>query len=55
MNEEVFERHAVGSQIVGGMGGGLRITEIWIHQFFAERQVDSAIRAVLLGHRARIR
>lgn len=50
-----FERSETGSTIVGGMGGGFRREDVWLHQLFVEQQLEAAIRAVISGDRERLR
>jgi hypothetical protein len=50
-----YERLPMGSPVFGGMGGAIVSDEVWIHQMFCEMNLESAIREVLAGERARIR
>ena len=47
-----FESLPVGSGVAGGMGGGLVGPEIWLHPKLGAD--ESAVRSVILGHRASI-
>jgi hypothetical protein len=46
-----YERRAVGSPIVGGMGGAVVAEEIWVHQEFVDLRIDVAVREVIRGER----
>lgn len=47
-----YERRSLGSQIAGGMGGGMVLGEVWIHKDFF--QLVPIILALLAGSRDRI-
>lgn len=49
-----FERQPVGSQVDGGMGGGLVAEWIWVHEEFEALGLDEQIRDVVRGRRARL-
>ena len=49
------ERLPIGAPVFGGMGGAIVSDDVWIHQMFCELNLESAIREVLAGERARIR
>jgi hypothetical protein len=50
-----YERLPIGAPVFGGMGGAIVSDDVWIHQMFCELNLESAIREVLAGNRARIR
>jgi len=50
-----YERHPIGSGIIGGMGGGIVTEDLWVHKRISELQLDSAIREVIVGQRASIK
>jgi hypothetical protein len=50
-----YERLPVGAPVFGGMGGAIVSEDVWIHQMFCDMNLESAIRGVLVGERARIR
>jgi hypothetical protein len=50
-----YERHSIGSGIVGGMGGGLVTEDLWVHERIRKLQLELNIREVIVGRRARIK
>jgi hypothetical protein len=49
-----YERLPINAPVFGGMGGAIVCNDVWVHQMFCEMNLDSAIREVLAGERARI-
>jgi hypothetical protein len=47
-----FERHAVGTGVAGGMGGGVVLQTVWVHERL--RPHHSAVVSVLAGERSTI-
>ena len=42
-----YEQHPVNSMIIGGMGGGRALEDLWIHKNF--KKIKSKIKQVILG------
>src|SRR4051812_18841606 len=49
-----YERAAVGKGVAGGMGGGVVLPGVWVHDEFEQLGLGDAIREVIAAERARI-
>lgn len=50
-----YERTPVGAGIGGGMGGGVVVEGLWLHEELRKLELEEPVRAVLEGRRPRIR
>jgi hypothetical protein len=44
-----YEKHATGSRLAGGMGGGIVTEDVWIHPKLAEQGIAEKVSAFLRG------
>lgn len=49
-----LERHPVGTGVVGGMGGGVVIDDVWVHPTGVPEEIHDQVREVVSGQRARV-